>query len=110
MPGVEQCEACLRGVSAVERPTHVVVRLHVGALEPTDDPAYSHRRFVEEKQCYWQHDAHIVVLNFRLVVVSFLIVCKVLVIVFELNEKVFLKVAVACKEDEQASLIADERA
>ena len=49
MPGVEQCEACLRGVSAIERPTHVVVRLHVGALEPTDYPAYSHRRFVEEE-------------------------------------------------------------
>ena len=52
MPGVEEGEASLRGVGRVERPAHVVVRLHVGALEPADYPAYSHRRFVEEKDCY----------------------------------------------------------
>ena len=109
MPGIEESEACLRGVSAVECPTHVVVRLHVGTLEPADYPAYSHRRFVEEEQCNRQHDAHIVVLNFGLVVVSFVIIYKVYAIVVELSDEILLKVVVAGKEDEFASLIADER-
>ena len=88
----------------------MVVRLHVGTLEPADYPAYSHRRFVEEEQRNRQHDAHIVVLNYRLVVISFDIIFKVYVIVVELSDEILLKVIVAGKEDELASLIAYKRA